>query len=103
MKRATKQKFSLRITLFLGVALLFLIFGSYVFQVNSLTMLAYEAKNEETELKTLSFETASLEANHRETFAVQQLGILAQDLNFEKTGVIHYVRILESAVAQKHE
>lgn len=75
-------------------------FGLYVFQVNSLTMLAYTAQNAETELKTTAQEATVLETVHQQAFAFQQLGILAKNLRFEKTGVITYVHILQGAVAR---
>lgn len=90
----------MKYTLVLSSVFAFFMFGLYVFQVNSLTMLAYMAQNAETQLKTTAQEATVLEAVHQQAFAFQQLGTLAKNLNFEKTGIITYVHILQGAVAR---
>ncbi|MBI2642584.1 MAG: hypothetical protein HYW97_01950 [Candidatus Wildermuthbacteria bacterium] len=97
-----KQSF-IQKTLFIGTTALFFLFGFYVFQINHLTMLAYNTKSEETKLTALADESSSLETLHQENFAFQKLPILAQTLNFVKTGKVSYVQVLEATVAKGNQ
>lgn len=86
--------------LFFGVFSLFSLLSLYVFQVNSLTTLAYSAKGSETALKTLSQESASLETLHRQSFGIAKLEQLAKMLRFERIAKVTYIQILAGSVAQ---
>ncbi|OHA72597.1 MAG: hypothetical protein A3A27_01075 [Candidatus Wildermuthbacteria bacterium RIFCSPLOWO2_01_FULL_47_18] len=101
MKNTRKKKSSLHAMLFLGGASLFFLFGFYVFQINHLTMLAYNTKSEEAKLTTLADESSSLETLHQENYAFQKFPTLAQTLNFVKTGTVSYVQVLEGTVAKQ--
>ncbi|MBI2642145.1 MAG: hypothetical protein HYW96_01050 [Candidatus Wildermuthbacteria bacterium] len=101
MRNTKKKKSSLRATLFLGVTSLFFLFGFYVFQINHLTMLAYNTKNEEVKLTSLVDESSSLETLHQENYAFQKLPVIAQTLNFVRTARVSYVQVLEGTVAKQ--
>ena len=101
MKNTRKKKSSLRAMLVLGAASVFFLFAFYVFQINHLTMLAYNTKSEEAKLTTLADESSSLETLHQENYAFQKLPILAQTLNLVKAGTGSYVQVLEGTVAKQ--
>lgn len=64
-------------------------------------MLAYNTKSEEVKLGALAEDSSSLETLHQENFAFQKLPLLAQALNFVKTGKVSYIQIVAGAVAKQ--
>ena len=84
----------------MGVVTLLSLLSLYVFQVNSLTTLAYFAKNQETKLTKIAEESTGLETLHRAHFGVVSLEQLAKNLRFEKISKMTYIHILTGSVAQ---
>ncbi|MDP2637100.1 MAG: hypothetical protein Q8P03_00605, partial [bacterium] len=99
-KTMSKKQFKIKQTAILGAGMILSLLSLYVFQVNSLTTLAYSAKNQETALTNIAEESADLETFHRQNFGVSSLEQLAKILRFEKIAKVTYIHILTGTVAQ---
>ncbi|OHA78627.1 MAG: hypothetical protein A3G10_00815 [Candidatus Wildermuthbacteria bacterium RIFCSPLOWO2_12_FULL_49_9] len=89
-----------KITFTAGLLFSALLVGLYIFQVNSLTALAYSVA--QTEQRFLELKQANAELQHREHQAVsfRDLEQVAKQRNFARVSSITYLRIPSGGVAQ---
>lgn len=73
----------------------------FVFQINQVTQASYLVLEHERQIQGLSQSKENLETNFVQNSSLQDIETLAQELNFEKQGKIHYIKVLEGAVAAK--
>lgn len=81
-------------------ALLITLLALYVFQVNSLTELAYRIAAEEGQTYEIEEQNKRLQISATQSYGLQEYAVLARQFGFEKIGRISYLRAFESAVAQ---
>jgi len=72
-----------------------------VFQLNAQTKEIYLLGQYEKQLNQLTQENKVLEINFSQTNSLNNIGDLAQNQVFEKTGKIEYIRVLESTALAK--
>jgi hypothetical protein len=72
----------------------------YVFQINNLVSSKYFLTAQQKSLKNLSQENEKLEANLASLGSLNDIEGKVSQLGFERIGQIHYVQILEGAVAR---
>ncbi len=91
------------IKIFKLISLVSVVFLSifFVFQINQVTQASYLVLEHQRQIKGLSQAKENLETNFVQNNSLQDIGTLAQELNFEKQGKIHYIKVLEGAVAAK--
>ena len=97
VKLLAQKKLITSVLLTLIIALL----GFYIFQVSSLTTLAYHIAAQEQKLTTLQEKHQSLEMTYMQTPSFGNFEELAQRLNFEKNTAITYIKVKRTAVAQQ--
>lgn len=71
----------------------------YIIQINSLTSNNYLFKDSQKSLQKLNQENEQLESDLVGVGSLARAEERISDLGFEKTGKIHYIQILEGAVA----
>ena len=86
------------ISCFMCVALLS---GFYIFQIDKTAANGFLIENYEKNVAALSLQNENLEVNSVQFGSLENLELLVKNLNFEKTGKIDYIRILESTVVKK--
>ena len=96
-KKNFRKKISYAIFPFLVFSFLFILF----FQINTLVKERSLLKSYTGKIIRLSKENEDLEMNLINKNGLGNVEKIAQGLNFEKTEKIHYIRVLESAVAAK--
>ena len=72
----------------------------YIFQVNSLTALAYHVADQERKIQQLKEDNISLQIHAHQALSLKDLETLARQLHFEKVRSISYVKVLDGSVAQ---
>jgi predicted membrane protein len=72
-----------------------------VFQLNAQAQETYLIKQYENKLDQLTQENKVLEINFSRTNSLSNIGTLAQNQVFEKTGKIEYIRVLETTALAK--
>lgn len=78
-----------------------LLLGFYIFQIDKTAANGFLIENYERNFKTLSLQNENLAVSSVQFGSLKNLEYLVKNLNFEKAGKIHYIRILESAVVKK--
>lgn len=73
----------------------------FVFQINQVTQASYLVLEHQKQIQGLSQAKENLETNFVQNNSLEDIDSLAQELNFEKQGKIHYIKVLEGAVAAK--
>ena len=89
-----------KITFTVGLLFSTLLIGLYIFQVNSLTALAYRAAQKEQQLFQLKQANAELQYRAHQAVSFKDLEQLAKQRNFERVNSITYLRIFAGGVAQ---
>ena len=82
-------------------ALILSLLGFYIFQVNSEVAQKYAIPEYSAQLNEVSKESQNLEFNLVQSSSLDGISSVMQELNFEKTDKIHYIRVLENKVVVK--
>jgi len=97
MRKNSRKKFPLIFPLiFLSILL-----AIFFFQFNTFVSETYKIKNYEREIAKISKENENLEMGFVEKNHLKGLEQIAENLNFEKAGKVHYIRVLEGTVVTK--
>lgn len=104
MRRAAKVKLAVlelphanwKIVLFLAVAVMFFAVLFYAWQVNSLTRGGYIVEDYQKQIKKISGENKDLQVSFAESSFMGKAMARAQEMNFEKTTSIKYIKILDN-------
>jgi len=82
---------------------LFIIFLSifYIFQVCRITQESYLILSYQEQINELSAKNENLEINLSQNNSLKIIDELIEEMDYEKIGQIHYIKILESSVAAK--
>ena len=80
---------------------LFGLLGFYVFQLNEIAKDRNFIQNYKLKIIEFTDENKNSEINFAQINSLESVETLVQNLNFEKIGKIHYIRILEPAMAIK--
>ncbi len=83
-----------------GILLFVSLIGFYIFQLNSLTTLAYHVAEAEDSLTQLKHENTSLQQEAYQAVPLYDLERLAQERQFVKINSITYLRMQTGPVAQ---
>lgn len=83
-----------------GILLFVSLVGFYIFQLNSLTTLAYRVAEAEDSLTELKHENTSLQQEAYQAVPLRNLERLAQEHQFVKISSITYLRMQTGLVAQ---
>ena len=98
-----KRKVSKKLQIVLFSSLLFgLSLAFSIFQINSLTALAYQVAEAESGLQDLKKANSLWEAEQHQMPSFREFETLAAELNFEKTDKVSYLKIRGGEVAQVH-
>ena len=99
----TKTIFSLSHITLLGLIMVSIValFGFYVFQLNEMAQDRYLVENCKQKINEIISANKNLEINFTQTNSLQSIETLVQNLNFETIDEIHYIRILEPAMAAR--
>lgn len=73
----------------------------YIFQINSLTALAYHVADQEAVIQELHEANGKLEARMYQSLSFNDLAALADKFSFEKIGMISYIKVIDGKVAQQ--
>jgi len=97
------HKGSLRVKIlsFLSICSIAILLGFYIFQANAMTEETYLLQNQQKKIRGLSQENSELEISLSKTNSLLNVEQLVNNLNFEKTNQIRYLRVLEGQVAVK--
>jgi len=87
--------------LILSAVFSILLVGLYIFQLNSLTTLAYHIASYEEQLTQLKYDNADLQAQTFKAVSFKDLSALAAAKNFEKIDTVTYLRVSAPPVAQQ--
>ncbi len=90
-----------KILLFMSFALLFLLLAFYVFQINNFVSSGYILRNQQKSFEKLSQENEKLETSSAAAGSLGRAEEKISELGFEKISKIHYIQIMETAVAAK--
>ena len=83
-----------------GIFLLGLLIGLYIFQLNALTQLAYHIAETEQHAMEIKHENTSLQTQAHRAVSLRDLEQLAQTKNFHKVTSVTYLRPISGSVAQ---
>ena len=84
----------------LGLLLVGLLVGFYIFQINTLTILVYRIAEAEQQITQHRRTNTLLQMEAHQTISFKDLEQLAQSRNFERVQSITYLRIPSGGVAQ---
>lgn len=84
----------------LGLLTAAFLMGFYIFQLNSLTTLAWHIAETEQQLGELKYQNTALQTEAYQAVSFRDLEELAQSQNFQKITSITYLRPVLGSVAQ---
>ena len=84
----------------LSVLMTGLLIGFYIFQLNSLTTLAWHISEVEQQLTQMKYQNTALQTEAYQGVSFRELEELAKRKNFQKITFITYLRPLGGSVAQ---
>tara|TARA_Y100000310_G_scaffold228304_1_gene230622 strand:- start:737 stop:1081 length:345 start_codon:yes stop_codon:yes gene_type:complete len=91
----------LKLFFVLNFALILSLLGFYIFQVNSEVAQKYSIPAYSAQLNETLKENQNMEFNLVQSNSLNGISSIMQELNFEKTDKIHYIRVLENKVVVK--
>lgn len=94
-------KINLRIFLVLSVLSIIALLIFYVFQVNAGVSERYLIQGYEEKLSEISKENQNLEISSVQANSLNNITVLIEGLNFEKTDKIYYIRVLDNQIVTK--
>lgn len=93
--------FSLKIFWILTAISVGILLAFYVFQVNQIIQANYLISDYEKSIDKLSWENKNLEINFSQQNSLEDVGNLAESLDFEPIAKIYYIRTSDGTVAVK--
>lgn len=96
-----KLKFNSKIAWFLGFSLVILLISFYIFQIAAVTQTSFAVANYEKQIKGAEKEFKNLQLNFSGISSLSGLEEVLVAKGYEKVGKIHYIQVLEGAVATK--
>lgn len=96
-----KWRFNSKFFLSLGFFSIIFLVGFYVFQISAVTQTSFTVANYEKKIANLDKEFKNLQVNFSDLNSLSGLEKTLVDKGYEKVGKIHYVHVLEGAVAAK--
>jgi len=94
-----KCKFSMKALGFAGFALVLALIGFYVFQVSAVTQASFAIGNYEGQIADMDKEFKNLQLNFSGKSSLSGLEEALVANGYEKVGKIHYIQVLDTAVA----
>ena len=94
-------KINLRILSVIGIFLIVLFIGLYLYQVNVEASERYLIQEYQRKITELSKENKILEINSAQIGSLDNVTELLKELSFEKTDKIHYIQVLDTQVVAK--
>ena len=98
VNRVTFPRIDLRIFWLLSILLTITCLVFYIFQVNAEISERYSIQEYQERIAQISKENQSLEINSAQINSLDNLTLLLEELNFEETDKIHYIRVLDTQV-----
>lgn len=81
-----------------GVVILFSLLAFYVYQINAETSEKYSIQDYQKRILDISKENKGLEINSAQMSSLDSIAQTIKGLEFEETGEIHYIQVLEAQV-----
>lgn len=94
-------KLSSKTVWFLGFSLIVSLVGFYIFQVTSVTQASFTVANLEKQIAQSDREFKNLQISFSGANSLSGLETVLVARGYEKVGKIHYIQVLEGAVAAK--
>lgn len=94
-------QFNLRALWISGIGLVVFLLSFYIFQVTEVTKAGFILSTYENNLAQLSQEGKKLEINYSQTNSLTNLETVLMELDYEKVGQVHYLRIPAGTVVAK--
>ncbi len=88
------------ILILVAISIIFSLLVSYIFQINSLVSKSYSLKSYQKNIEKISSENEKMESSLAGAGSLQNAEVRIAELGFEKITKIHYIQILENAVAR---
>jgi len=99
--RITFPHINLRIFWLLSILLTIAFLVFYIFQVNAEVSERYSIQRYQKRIAEISKENQNLEISSAQINSLDNLTLLLEKLNFEKTDKIHYIQVLDTQVVAK--
>lgn len=96
-----RWKFSFKAVGLAGFSLIVFLIGFYVFQVSVITEASFTVANLEKQIADLNKESKNLQISFSLSSSLSGLETALVANGYEKVGKIHYIQVLEGAVATK--
>lgn len=93
--------FSFKFLFKLGFASIVFLSIIYVFQMNAILKGTYLINSYDKKINSLSLENEKLEIKSLNGNSLAEIEALANSYNFEKTGEVEYIKLLDSQVVKK--
>ncbi len=98
VNRITFPSINLRVFWILSILLTITFLVFYIFQINTEVSERYSIQGYQKRIDGVSKENHSLEINSAQINSLENLTLLLEELNFEKTDKVHYIRVLDTQV-----
>jgi len=95
------MKTRIRTISILGSMIVFLLLGFYVYQVNAETSGRYSVQDYQKRISELSKENKNLEINSAQAGSLNSIAELIEELGFEKTDKIEYIKVVDTLIVIK--
>lgn len=99
--KTLKINLSLKIFWLLALAMLFSLFITCLFQLNSYTSEFYLIKKQENRIHQLSQENKLLEINFSKASSLNNIGGFVENSGFERIKQVQYIKVLEGTALVK--
>jgi len=98
VNRITFPRINLRVFWLLSILLTITFLVFYIFQVNAEVSERYLIQEHQKRIAEISKENQGLEISSAQINSLDNLTFLLEELNFEETDKIHYIRVLNTQV-----
>lgn len=98
VNRITFPRINLRVFWLLSILLTITFLVFYIFQVNAEVSERYSIQEYQKRITEVSKENQNLEISSAQINSLDNLTLLLEELNFEETDKIHYIRVLDTQV-----
>ncbi len=89
-----------KILILTAFSIIFSLLIFYIFQINNLVSKSYSLQSYQKNIEKISLENDKMESNLADAGSLQNAEVRISELGFEKITKIHYIQILENAVAR---
>ncbi|MDP3991197.1 MAG: hypothetical protein Q8P63_02800 [Candidatus Nealsonbacteria bacterium] len=96
-----RWKLSLKTVWILTLSVVCFLLVFYIFQISEMTRASFAVSNYERKMAQLINESKGLEINFSNISSLNSLEALLASLNYQDVGKVHYIEMLEGAVAAK--